>query len=355
MRTKTTIKEIARAAGVSPATVSIVLNGKDYRISEKTRAKVVRVANELDYRPKQLAVSLRSQRSRTLGLILPDVSNAFFAEIAKGAEEQAFASGYAVILCNTNDQASRDVLYINLLIDRHVDGIALTASCPLQGTERSACRKQLALSQTPAVLIDRTPLSDTTSSIMVDHQKGGYLATEYLLEQGHRAVGCITGPLRMYTASLRYQGYCKALEAYGVARDMRLVEYGHYHMEDGEQAAARLIRHGATAIFACNDLMAYGVYRYAKAQGLSIPEDLSVVGFDDLYFSALPDPPLTTVGQNAWEIGAAAIRKLIALIENKSEKNESLRAEPRLVVRSSVAKPGGRQRSAQGDQEDHTR
>ena len=336
MSTRTTIKDIARATGVSASTVSLVLNGKDQRISEKTRRHVVQVANELEYEPNQLAVGLITQRSHTLGLIIPDVSNTFFSEIAKGAEEEAFSAGYNIILCNTNDQASRDVKYMNLLLGRNVDGIALTISSPQQGTENKACQKLLELSQKPAVLIDRIRMGDKTSSIMVDHLHGGFLATKHLIDQGHRKIGCITGSMRLYTASLRFQGYKKALEQSGIPLNMDWVEHGHYHLEDGERLAERLMRRGVTAIFACNDLMAYGVYRVAKRLGVSIPDDLSVVGFDNLLFSDLVDPPLTTVAQGANEIGTRAIRKLIALVENRDEQNESIRFEPYLVTRKSV-------------------
>ncbi len=276
MHHKTTIKDIAVAAGVSPSAVSLVLNGKDHRISEQTRVKIIHAANTLQYAPRQLAVHLNAHKSNTLGLIIPDVGNAFFAELAKGAEEQAVSSGYAIFLCNANDQAARDVTYINLLRNCHADGILLAASCPRQGNENAACKKLLELSQMPVVLIDRARLGDTTSSIVVDHKLGGYLATRHLLDSGHRVIGCITGPLRLYSALLRYQGYGKALEEYGIAGDMRLVAHGQYHMEDGEICAPQLIRQGATAIFCCNDLMAYGVYRYARAQGLPMPQALSI-------------------------------------------------------------------------------
>ena len=337
MHRRTTIKDIALAAGVSPSAVSIVLNGKDHRISEETRARVIHMANELGYAPRQPAVSLKAQKSYALGLVVPDVSNVFFADIAKGAEKQASLSGYTILLYNSNDQASCDVTYVNLLLNCHVDGIPLAASCPQQGNENAACKKLLALSQVPAVLIDRTLLDDTTSSVMVDHKQGGYLATKHLLDKGHRRIGCITGPLRLYSALLRYQGFLQALEECGVTCDIRLVEHGQYHMEDGEVCAARLIRQGATAIFSYNDLMAYGVYRYAKSQGIPIPGSLSVVGFDDLKSSSMLDPALTTIGQNAQVIGAMAVRKLIALIETGGEINETLCVKPELVIRGSTA------------------
>lgn len=333
---RVTLQDIAKATDVSISTVSLILSGKDHRISKETRKRVIQAANELHYQPNQLAVGLVTQRTHTLGLLIPDVSNAFFSEIAKGAEEAAFLAGYNILLCNTNDSAQRDLKYLNLMLGRNVDGLALVMSSPNTGAETLEYRRILEQAQKPVVLIDRVRITGSTSSVMIDHLKGGILSTQYLIDQGHRRIGCITGSIGLYTALLRFNGYKQALETNQIPLDMDIVEHGHYHLEDGESMGERLICKGCTAIFACNDLMAFGVYKAAKKRKIKIPAQLSVIGFDNIVFSELADPPLTTIAQRGTQIGIKAVNKLIKLVENKDESNESIALSPELIVRESV-------------------
>ncbi len=337
---RVTIKDIANRAGVSVTTVSLVLNGKENRIAKETKKRVISIANELDYRPNQLAVGLITRRTNTIGLILPDISNSFFGELAKGAEGKAAENDFNIILCNTNDTASKDYDYLNILLDRGVDGIILVPSGRGRDETMSKCFSLLEQCQKPFVLADRIKVGDRYSGVTLDQEAGGFIATEYLIRNGHRKIGCITGPLGMLNAYLRYQGYRKALEASGIGFHPQWVQEGNYHIEDGLELSGRLLQQGVSAIFACNDLMAYGVYQWAVSAGVKVPDHLSIVGFDDIPFSKFSEVPMTTVHQPVYKIGQTAVEKVLALINNKEEKNEKIVFRPELIVRSSVKKIG---------------
>lgn len=331
-----TIKDIASRAGVSVTTVSLVLNGKEHRIAQETKKKIIHIANELDYRPNQLAIGLITKRTNTIGLILPDISNSFFGELAKGAERKAAENNFNIILCNTNDTPVKDYEYLNVLLDRGVDGIILVPSGRGRDDTVPKCFTLLEQCQKPFVLADRIKVGDKYSGVTLDQEEGGYIATDYLINNGHRKIGCVTGPLGMLNAYLRYQGYRKAIEAAGIVHRPKWVREGSYHIEDGVELSKELFQEGVSAIFACNDMMAYGVYQSAVRSGIKVPDQLSIVGFDDIIFSQFSEVPLTTIHQPAYQMGETAVEKLLALIMNKEEKNEKIIFKPELIIRSSV-------------------
>lgn len=333
---RTTIKDIANRAGVSVTAVSLVLNGKEQRISQETRKKIISIANELNYRPNQLAVGLITKRTNTIGLIVPDISNSFFGELAKGAENRAAENNFNIILCNTNDKASKDYEYLNVLLDRGVDGIILVPSGRGRDESIPQCFTLLEKCQKPFVLADRIKVGDKYSGVSLDQEEGGYLATRYLIENGHSRIGCITGPLGMLNAYLRYQGYRKAMEEAGLSCSPRLIREGSYHIEDGIHLSHELFRENISAVFACNDLMAYGVYQSAVKEGIRVPDHLSIVGFDDILFSQFCEVPLTTIRQPTYEMGEAAVQKVLDMITNREEKNEKIIFKPELMIRDSV-------------------
>ena len=336
MTERVTIKDIAAKAGVSVTTVSLVLNGKEHRIAKETRKRIIDIANALDYRPNQLAVGLITKRTNTVGLLIPDVSNSYFSELAKGAEGKAAENGYNLILCNTNDSPGKDCEYINVLLDRGVDGIIMVPSGKGKDETLNQCLSLMMRSQKPFVLADRIRVGTSYSGVTLDQIKGGYLATEYLIKQGHRKIGCITGPLGMVNAYMRYQGYKKALQDNGISYNSKLVKEGTYHIEDGLVQSKELFKENVTAIFACNDLMAYGVYKSAVNEGIKVPEELSIVGFDNIPFSEFLEVPLTTIHQPVGQIGELSVEKLINLIMKKEEKEKLVVLEPELIVRDSV-------------------
>lgn len=333
---RVTIKDIAAKAGVSVTTVSLVLNGKEHRIAQETRKKIIDIANALEYRPNQLAVGLITKRTNTIGLLIPDVSNSYFSELAKGAESKAAENGFNLILCNTNDSPTKDCKYVNVLLDRGVDGIIMVPSGRGKDETLNQCLNLMKRSQKPFVLADRIRVGTTYPGVTLDQLKGGYLATEYLIKQGHRKIGCITGPLGMVNAYMRYQGYKKALQKYGINYNSKLVKEGTYHIEDGLIQSKELFEENVSAIFACNDLMAYGVYKSAISEGIKVPEELSIIGFDNIPFSEFLEVPLTTIHQPACQIGEVSVEKLINLILKKEDTDKVIVLDPELIIRDSV-------------------
>ncbi len=333
---RATIRDIAEKAGVSITTVSLVLNGKELRIASATKKKIIRIANELNYRPNQLAVGLITKKTNTIGLIVPDISNTFFGELAKGAEKEASSCAYNIILCNTNDNPDKDVEYLNILLDRGVDAVIMVPSANSADSMAKKCLNLMEQCQKPLVLVDRIKMGEKHTSISVDHEQGGYIATKYLIENGHTRIGCITGPLGMLNSRLRFLGYKKALKDFDIRFQAKYVEEGNYHVEDGERLAEGLFENKVTAIFAFNDLMAYGVYKAAAKHGCRIPEDISVIGFDDLFYSGIMEVPLTTIHQPSYEIGEAAVKRIAELVKDENTKKEAIIFKPKLIVRNSV-------------------
>jgi len=331
-----TIKDIAKKAGVSVTTVSLALNGKGDALSDATVQKVIAVAAELNYSPNQMAVGLITKKTMTFGLLVPDICNMFFSSIAKGAEEQSQKSGYNIIFCNTNDNPQKDIEYTKVMLNRSVDGIILIMSANSYGNSALECYKLIEKSKTPIVLVDRTADEFSAPSVMVDNELGGYLATRHLLDLGHKKIGCITGPMSTQSSKQRFYGYIRALQEYNIIFDPSLIEEGEFHAESGIQLSAKLIDKQVSAIFAFNDMVAYGVYIQAAKRGMKIPADLSIVGFDDTEFSEIMQVPLTTVQQPGFEIGQTAVRKLVDMISQPDQPVESTIFRPKLILRGST-------------------
>lgn len=335
--TRVTIKDIARHTELSVSTVSLVLNNKVHRISEQTRKKVLQAANELGYRPNQLAKGLVTKRTNTVGLIIPDVTNVFFSATAKIIQAKCRNSGYNMFLCNTNDDPEKDIEYINALTDRGVDGVLLAFATRSGVNKAAECCEIMSLLGKPLVLIDRTVPNISAPSVLVDHETGGYLATRHLLELGHRKIGCIAGPMSLYSSKQRFYGYIRALQEFGVAFDPALVQESEFHILSDYGILQALLERQATAIFAYNDLIAYGVYQQALQHGLMIPRDFSLVGFDDQPFSKLMGVPLTTVSQPVDEMCETAASLLLKMMEDGDpQPHEDILFPPRLVKRESA-------------------
>ncbi len=335
---KATLKDIAADTGFSVTTVSLVLNNKPSKIPEGTKQIILEAAQRLGYRPNQLAVSLVKKRTDTLGLIVSDVSNPFFSTLAKGVEDICRENGCNMILCNTNNMHKCDLNYINMLVDKGVDGIiyGMAGDSTLKNAIDSCnLMKEQDMS---FVIIDRYFKKLHTSYIGVDHLMGGYYATKHLIEMGHKKIACITGPLHLDDVLERLKGYKKALKEAGIKYDSKLVFEGRYNMESGAAAFPWLMKTKCTAVFAFNDMTAYGLYIEAKKNGVSIPKDFSVVGYDDIYFSKILEAPLTTIKQPVYEMGVKATEILIEAIKNKKKPEEQFVYQPELIVRCSTRK-----------------
>ncbi|HZW03831.1 MAG TPA: LacI family DNA-binding transcriptional regulator [Anaerolineaceae bacterium] len=306
----TTITEVARKAGVSPTTVSHVLNDTRF-VSEGVRTRVQAAMSELGYQPNALARSLRRGETQTIGLVLPDSANLFFAEIGRAIEDAAFRHGYSVVLCNTEGDSARERVYTDVLSKKQVDGMVFVAT-----GEEDGVANALEHSRLPLILVDRELQIQNADAVLTDNFQGGWLAAQHLLAQGHTALACISGPSRVNPSAERVTGFCEALRAAGLPVEPDRICRGDFHPESGYQNALELLRapQRPTALFVCNDLMAIGVLRAAAELGLRVPADLSVIGFDDIELAEYTLPPLTTIAQPKQQVGQLAIDLLLERI-----------------------------------------
>lgn len=314
------IKELASLAGVSPTTVSLVLNKRDVKVAKETRERIERLAKEHHYRPSSLAVGLVTKKTRTVGLVIPDVGNLFFSEIAKNVEQELAKYGYGVVICNTNDRFESEQRMIDFLISRGVDGIILVLSADAIAGENERCVSHVEGIKIPIIALDRWVEGLACPHVSIDHRFGGELATRRLIDAGHRRIGCLTGPLNEFSAKKRKQGYVDALQKAGIPYDEELVVESNYTFLGGYEHAKELLGKDLSAVFACNDLMAYGLFRAAREMGKRIPEDISVIGFDDLTFSEMLEVPLTSVHQPIEGLCKSAVEKLLQRITSPQEQ-----------------------------------
>ena len=328
----TTIREVAESAGVSYATVSHVINNTRL-VSQETRERVLEAMNVLNYRPNALARSLRQGKTNTLGLVLPDSANPFFAEISRSIEDEAFKKGYSVFLCNTELDTQRELFYVDVLSKKQVDGIIFVAAGDQADSLDFLLRQNM-----PVVMIDRDVPNVEVDAVLTDHQLGGFLATQHLLELGHKCIACIAGPSSITPSAERITGYKKALEEAGLFHDENLLIRGDYHAQSGMEITHSILKMNPrpTAIFALNDLMALGALRAATEAGYSIPRDLAVVGYDDLEIAHFMNPPLTTIAQPKKEIGTQAVNLLVDRISHKGHPPTRLVLPPELIIRRST-------------------
>jgi len=336
---RATIKDVAKACGISITTVSLVLNQRECRVSEPTRKRIFDVAKKLDYRPNKLAVGLVTRRTRTIGLIVPDISNFHFAELCKVIERECQAKGYIVLLGGYGDSDDQAFEYFNAFIDKGIEGLVFAKPFGLKLSEVDRrCFELAASAGLPLVTFDKGPAGPTRRTVEFDFARGGYLATKHLVELGHRKIGCITGPSGLRSAIDRLKGYEKALREASLPYDDGLVHEGGFDYESGLEALPCLLGAGATAVFASNDMMALGVYKAAREYGLSIPRDISLVGFDDLFIDELLEVPLTSVVHPSSELGLEGTRRLFAMIEGSSDTSSAPKLQPVLKVRASTAR-----------------
>ena len=328
----TTIREVAESAGVSYATVSHVINNTRL-VSPETRERVVAAMDALHYRPNALARSLRQGKTNTIGLVLPDSANPFFAEISRSIEDEAFKKGYSVFLCNTELDTQRELFYVDVLSKKQVDGIIFIAAGDQADSVDFLLRRSM-----PLVMIDRNVPKVEADAVFTDNQLGGFLATQHLLELGHTRIACIAGPSSITPSAERIIGYRKALEQAGIFYDENLIVRGDYHAQSGMEITHSLLKMTPrpTAIFALNDLMAIGALRAATEAGYSIPKDVAVVGYDDLEISRFTNPPLTTIAQPKKEIGTQAVHLLVDRMSQKSRPPSHLVLPPELIIRRST-------------------
>lgn len=335
-----TVKDIAEAAGVSITTVSLVLSGRECRVSMKTRELVQKIARELDYQPNHLARGLVTRRSQTIGLIIPDISNLFFSELAKGVEMEAQQNSYNIIFSNSNEDGSKDLKNLRILLNKAVDGLIIVPSIKERELNLATeFNRILSMHNLPVVIVDRMLPGIDCDFVSLDNREGGFIATKHLLELGHKKIGCITGPQDLMSSNMRYHGYCDALNLFGIPIDENLVFNGNYRLHSGVQGAELLINRNVTAIFACNDMMACGAYRQACIMNKKIGSELSLVGFDDIPFAEMLEHPLTTIHQPVYDIGKNSCRMLMDKLSGATADIHKIKYSPTLVVRATTAAP----------------
>jgi LacI family transcriptional regulator len=324
---------VAERADVSVATVSHVIN-ETRPVSDELRQRVLAAMEALDYQPNALARGLRRRQTSTLGLILPDTNNPYFAEVARGIEQAAFERDYTVILCHSDYSYERELQYVDVLrAERAAGAIWIPA------TECCEAAERLVEYGVPLVVLDRQTPDVGCPSVVADNFRGGYFATEHLIKLRHQRIGCIARPVGLSHSQDRILGYQAALRDYDLPADEALVAKGGFRLEDGREATNRLLdlEPPPTALFAYNDIMAIGALRAAHERGLCVPNDFSVVGFDDIPQAAFTCPALTTVSQPKLDMGRRGAELLLDLIDGRRPPVEAdVPLEVRLVIREST-------------------
>ena len=331
-----TLQHVADQAGVSASTVSRVLNqkGAANRISEATMTAVMDAARELGYAPNRLARGLRLQKTYTVGLIAPDVSNPFFAHIVHRAQNTAHELGYSLVVCNSNDSTDLEVEQTDLLYQKQVDGLIAMPVGQCYDHFEAWTDRGGAL-----VLVDRCPEETDADTVSVDNYRGAYGATTHLVDHGHRRIALVQGLPGTSTNSDRLRGYADALADRGVAADPQLVVGGDFRRERAfvETKTLLTLDPAPTAIFAAGDLITLGVLQALAEEELRVPEDVSLLSFDDFDFAPFLRCPLTAVRQPRETMGETAVKLLADRIRNPSRAPRRVVLESELVVRRSVA------------------
>jgi len=343
------MKDVAKSAGVSLGSVSHYLNAS-VPVSPETAERIQRAVDALDYRVDQGARSLRKRRTQTVGLIIPDISNPFFAELARVLEHRLWDAGFQTFLCNSAHDAARERAHFSSLLARRADGIFV-----IYGGETSELPELAAATATPVVFLDR-PVEGQLS-VASDNYLGGTLAARHLLELGHTRIGALVGDAEVANMRSRMDGFRETLTAAGAALAAPYVRHGAQNLALGERAAELMrLLEPPTAIFASNDIVAVGAWRTLLAQGYRLPQDVSLLGFDNIELGHLLLPPLTTVAQDIAALGAHAAELLLGLLKNRPAKEPgagvvgpvvdavvSTIVAPQLIARGSTAPVGKRE------------
>ena len=325
MKTKNaTMQDVADLAKVSKTTVSHVIN-ETRPVSEEKRERVQKAMKELGYHPNILARSLRKRETSTIGLIVPNNANPFYAEVSRGVESLSFDEGYNVILCNSDRNLEKEI----------VDGMLFVGAWAGEQTQHLI---EISHQGIPLTVVDRFVPDLDIDSVRTDNHLGGWLATSHLIGLGHTRIGCIGGTPKFTPNAERITGYQKALRDAGIRTDDAMIVRTNFQFEGGHKAAQKLLsrKDPPTAIFACNDLMAIGAMRAATDLGYRIPEELSIVGFDDIQMAQFTCPQLTTIAQPMYEMGKRATEMLLERIRETNIPKRERVLEPELVVRQST-------------------
>ena len=329
-----TMKDIARLAQVSTSTVSHVINGSRF-VSDEIREKVMRIVAELNYTPSAVARSLKVRETKTIGLLVTATNNPFFAEVMAGVEQYCQKNQYNLIIATTGGDAKRLQQNLQTLIHKQVDGVLLMC-----GDSRFQADMELEVSL-PLVVMDWWFTELNADKILENSERGGYLATKSMVDVGHQKIGIITGNLRKSVAKNRLQGYKKALSEANIVLNPDWIVESHFDFEGGIVGAQKLLALSdrPTAIFCCSDTIAIGAYQAIQNQGLRIPQDISIMGYDDIELARYLFPSLSTISQPKAELGKLAVETLLQRIQEPNENYRTLVLEPACILRESVSSP----------------
>jgi len=341
-----TIRDVAKLAGVSAASVSAVTNSRT-GVSRKLAERVWKAVEALDYHPDSVARSLRVRRTKTVGVLMPQIASPFFAEVLRGVEEEAKQKDYSILICDSASDSALEQRLLNSLVAKRVDGILL-ASADAHFSPHQLLRRRM-----PVVFFDRLPASCRGPAVMVNNVEGAFEATRYLIELGHRRIAIITGPQAISTAAERVEGFRRAMGVAGLAVPEGYLRSGEFRLEGGYRCALEMMRLSPrpTALFATNYEMTLGTLRALRELGIRCPQEVSVMGFDDFVMGAdgfswatMFSPQPTTLAQPSYEIGREALRLLLCRIERSEDGQQGgresiLRLRVELRVRESTAPP----------------
>jgi LacI family transcriptional regulator len=331
---KATIYDVAREAGVSIAAVSQVINGKG-KISEVRRREISQIMERLNYRPSVIAAALTGKHTYTIGLLIPDIANPFFAEMARAIEDHGGRSGYSLVICSTDNKDDKIERYLPLLLQKSVDAIIIGT-----GLDNSDILLPLLLKSIPIVLIARDIPHLDLHTIIVDDYAGGRMAAEHLLQLGHRRLSIIAEDMKGLSSSERTRGVRDALHAAGLELPGAMIKASRNDsLNEVKQTALELLElpEPPTAIFCCNDLLAIGALQAAKELGLKVPEQLSIIGFDNTILTEVTEPALTTIAQPIELMGRLTIELVIAMLGKEEPAAKRTVLQPKLVIRKSTA------------------
>lgn len=324
------IKEVAKLAGVSVATVSRVLN-KTGNVKDETVEKVMKVIEETGYKPNAIARSLKVKNTRTIGIMTPDISSPFFPEVIRGIEDVANMYGYNIILCNTDLDREKEERYLDVLTEKQIDGLIF-----MSNTVSNKLADKIKGMKIDTVLIS-TDYQDI-SSVTIDNVKAAYDAVKYIIDRGYKKIAYIGGPMYDPNAGLpRYQGYVKALTEAGIEPNRDYIIEGNYRYKSGYDGAIKLLdlKDRPDAVFTASDEMAIGVIRAAMEMDIKIPKELGIVGFDNIRMSNMVYPSLTTISQPMYDMGAVSMRLLTKILNNEKIEHSKVTLKHKLVIRES--------------------
>lgn len=332
-----TLKEVAKYAKVSITTVSRVMNEAD-KVNPETRERVQRVMRELDYQPNRVAQRLRTSKgqSKLLGLIIPDIQNQFYSSIVRGVEDVAYGKDYAVILCNSDENPTKERFYLDVLQSESVDGVILP---PIH--QYSKVVEGLIESGVPVVCVDRKLVREAVDTVVVNNEKGGYLAVKHILDFGHKRIAILTSSSQFSSFDERLTGYKNALKDHNIALDDELIKEGDPRSTESAYLFTKeLLRlsNPPTAIFATNNLMTLGVLEAVHEEQLNVPDDISIVGFDDMPWARAISPPLTVIKQPGYEMGRRATELLFQRFDDPKREPVQIIMEPTLIIRKSTGR-----------------